>query len=54
MSSVGHTAHMGDMRSAYKILVRKPEWKTPLARPRHRRVDNTKMDWVQLAQDWAQ
>jgi len=25
----GHVAHTGDMRTAYKILVRKPEGKRP-------------------------
>jgi hypothetical protein len=25
-----------EMRNAYKILLENPEWKTPLARPRHR------------------
>jgi hypothetical protein len=25
--------HMGAMRTAYKVLVRKPEGKTPLGRP---------------------
>jgi hypothetical protein len=31
-------------RNPYKILVGKPERKRPLGRPRHRRVDNIKMD----------
>jgi hypothetical protein len=30
MRWVGHVAYMGEMRNAYKILVRKPEWKRPL------------------------
>jgi hypothetical protein len=52
---------MGEERNAYKILVRKPERKGPLGRPRHRRVDNIKMDlreigwggvdWIDLPQD---
>jgi hypothetical protein len=29
-----------EKRNAYRILVGKPERKTPLARPRHRWVDN--------------
>jgi hypothetical protein len=32
----GHVAHMGEMRYAYKILVRKPEGKRVLWRSRHR------------------
>jgi hypothetical protein len=34
----------GEKRSAYRILVGKPEGKIPLARPRRRWVDNIKMD----------
>jgi hypothetical protein len=32
---MGHVAHMGEMRNVYKILVRKPEGKRLLGRPRH-------------------
>jgi hypothetical protein len=48
-------------RNVYRILVGKPEGKRPLGRPRHRWVDNIKMDlretgwdgmdWIELAQD---
>jgi hypothetical protein len=31
-------------RNAYRILVRKPEGKIPLGRPRSRWVDNIKID----------
>jgi hypothetical protein len=34
---------MGSMRNAYKILVRKPEGKRPLRRPRNRWEDNKRM-----------
>jgi hypothetical protein len=54
-----HVARMGQERNAYKILVRKPEGKRPLGRPRHRWVGNIKMnlretgcgrmDWIDLA-----
>jgi hypothetical protein len=51
----------------YKVLVGKSEGKRPLGRPRHRWVDNIKMDlqevgcgcadWIELAQErdrwWA-
>jgi hypothetical protein len=47
--------------NACRILVRKPEGKTPLGRPRCRWVDNIKMDlreigcegvdWIDMAQD---
>jgi len=49
---VGHIAHVGEMRNAYKILV---------IRPRHRWEDNIKMelremrwegvDWIHLSLD---
>jgi hypothetical protein len=52
---------MGEKRNAYRILVGKPEGKTPLGRPRRRWVGNIKMvlreigldgmDWIDLAQD---
>jgi hypothetical protein len=34
---------MGKKRNAYRTLVRNPEGKRPLGRPRHRWVDNIKM-----------
>jgi hypothetical protein len=52
---------MGEKRYAYRILVGKPEGKTPPGRRRRRWVDNIKMDtreigwdgvdWIDLAQD---
>jgi hypothetical protein len=60
MRWVGHVARM-EMRNAYRLLVRKPEGKGPLGRPRRRWVDNIRMglgevgwgdvDWIGLAQD---
>jgi hypothetical protein len=51
----------GEERNAYRTLVRKPEGKGPLGRPRHMLVDNIKMvlseiawddmDWIVLAKD---
>jgi hypothetical protein len=52
---------MGEKRNVYRLLVRKPEGKRPLGRPRRRWIDNIKMyhleigfsvvDWIGLAQD---
>jgi hypothetical protein len=52
---------MGECRNVYRLLVGKPERKRPLRRPRHRWVDNIKidivqiglgdLDWIGLAQD---
>ncbi|KAJ4444090.1 hypothetical protein ANN_05879 [Periplaneta americana] len=56
----GHVARMGESRNAYRVLVRRPEGKRPLGRPR-RRWEDIKMDlrevgyddrdWINLAQD---
>jgi hypothetical protein len=40
----GHVARMGKVRSAYNILVGRPEGRRPLERPRLRWEDNIKMD----------
>jgi hypothetical protein len=52
---------MEEKRNAYRLLVRKPEEKRPLGRPRRRWADNIVMvlgemgwgdvDWIGLAQD---
>ena len=54
-------ARIGQGRGVYRVLVRKPEGKRPLGRPRRRWEDNIKMDlqqvggacgdWMELAQD---
>jgi hypothetical protein len=41
---VWHVARMEEKRNAYRILVGKPQGKRPLGRPRHRWVDNIKMN----------
>jgi hypothetical protein len=40
MRWVGHVAHMGEMKNAYKIVVGKPNGKRPLGRPRRKWEDN--------------
>jgi len=52
---------MGEERGVYRFLVRKPEGKKPLGRPRRRWADNNRMDlqevgcghvdWIGLVQD---
>ena len=54
-------ARMGEGRGVHRVLVRKPEGKRPLERPRRRWEDNIRMnfqevregcgDWMELAQD---
>jgi hypothetical protein len=44
MRWAGHVARMEGKRSAYRILLGKPEGKRPLGSPRRRWVDNIKMD----------
>jgi hypothetical protein len=44
MRWAGNVAHMGKNSNAYSILVVNSEGKTPAGRPRHRLVDNIKMD----------
>ena len=56
-----YVARMGEERGVYRVLVRKPEGRRPLERPRRRWVDNIRtavqevgcgyMDWIGLAQD---
>ena len=61
MRWAGHVARMGEKRGVYRVLVGKPEGRRPLGRPKHRWVDNIRMDlqevgcgymdWIGLAQD---
>jgi len=54
-------AHGDEKRSAYRVLVGKPEGKGSLTRPRYRWEDNIKvnleeigwvdMDWIDVAED---
>ena len=56
-----HVARMEERRGVYWVLVRKPEGKRPLGRPRRRWEDNIKMDlsevgygcldWIDMAQN---
>jgi len=44
MEWAGHVVRMGEMRGVYRVLVRKPEGKRPLGRPRLRWEDNINLD----------
>jgi len=41
----GHVAQMGDRKGAYRVLVGRPDWSSPLGRCCHRWEDNIKMDF---------
>ena len=61
MRCAGHVACMGEEKGLYRVLVGKPEGRRPLGRPKHKCVDNIRMDlqevgcryidWIGLAQD---
>jgi hypothetical protein len=51
MRWAGHVARMGEKRNAYRIFVGKPEGKRRMGRPRHRWVDNIKMDLTEIGWD---
>jgi len=67
MRMMRRVVRKGERRSAYRVLVGKPEGKRPLGRPRHRWEENMKMDlqvegcgcmdWIKVVQDrnrwWA-
>ena len=44
MRWAGHVARLGEDRGVHRVLVGKPEGKSPLGRPRRRWEDNIKMD----------
>jgi hypothetical protein len=44
MRWAGHVARMGEERNAYRLL----EGRRPLGRPRRRRLDNIRMDLVEV------
>jgi hypothetical protein len=51
MRWAGHVARMAKKMNAYRILVGKTEGKRPIGRPRHRWVDNIKMDLKKIEWD---
>jgi hypothetical protein len=56
MKWAGHVVQMGEKRIMYRLLVGKPEGKRPLVRPRHRWINNIKMDLSEIGLnvvDWS-
>ena len=60
MRWAGHVAHMGEETGVYRVLLGKPEGKSPVERPRRRWMDIRMdlqevgcgyMEWIGLAQD---
>jgi hypothetical protein len=61
MRWMGHVICMGEIRNAYKVLIRRPEGKRALERPPYRWEVNIRMDlreigwenvdWIHLVQD---
>jgi hypothetical protein len=52
MRWAGHVARMGERRNAFRILVRKPEVKRPLRRPRCSWEVNINMDLRRDRMGW--
>jgi hypothetical protein len=62
MRLADYVAFFGERRGLYRVLVGKPEGKSPLVRPRCRWEDNIEMDlqevvcggmeWIALVQNW--
>jgi hypothetical protein len=48
MRWAGHVARMGEGINVYRVLVRKPEGKRPLGRPRRRWENGTKIDLKEI------
>jgi hypothetical protein len=42
---------MGEKRNVFMLFVGKPEGKRPLGRPRHRWIDNIKLDLLEIGFD---
>jgi hypothetical protein len=48
MRWAGHVPLMGEKKNAYRLLVGKPEGRSPLGRPRRRWVDIIRIDLLEL------
>jgi len=57
MRWAGHVARMGEDRVVHRVLVGKPEEKSPLGRPRRRWEGNIRMDLQEVGwgrEDWME
>jgi hypothetical protein len=55
MRWAGQVAFMGEGRCLHRVLVRKPEGKRPLGRPKRKWEDNIKMDLQEVGcGDWME
>ena len=48
----GECSTYGEGRGVYRVLVRKPEGKSPLGRPRRRRMDNINTYFQEVGFGW--
>jgi hypothetical protein len=48
MTWAGHVARMGEKRNVYRLLVGKPDGKRPVGIPKHRWIDNIKIDVLEI------
>jgi hypothetical protein len=48
MRWAGHVARIREKRNTYRLLLGKPEGKSPQGRPRRRWLDNIRMDLVEV------
>ena len=55
LTTLCYVVRMGEERGVYRVLVGKLEGKRPLGRPRHRWVDNIRMNLQEVGcgLDWA-
>jgi hypothetical protein len=53
MRLAGHVALMGVGRGVHRVLVGKPEGKSPVGRPRLKWEDNIKMDLQEVGGCWG-
>jgi hypothetical protein len=53
MRWAGHMARMGEERKVYRVLMKNPEGKRPLGRPKRRWDDGIRMDLREIGWGWS-